>query len=148
MVFPGEGFEPKAVLQTAAVYREDLLYDKYQMGRDTVARFKKEPPYAWIVPQQQWDPPTAALMLSKLNKLGIDVYKADKAFTSDGISYAAGTWVIPMAQPFALFAKTMLEEQTYPDLTKYPDAWEGLVSPQRFRDAYLPPYDMAGWTLS
>ncbi|MBE3072253.1 MAG: hypothetical protein IMZ67_04695 [Acidobacteria bacterium] len=52
-----------------------------------------------------------------------------------------------MAQPFALFAKSMLEEQQYPDLTKYPDAWQGLVSPQKFKDAYLPPYDMAGWTL-
>ena len=86
-------------------------------------------------------------MLAKLRRLGIDVYKADKPFVSDGISYPAGTWVIPMAQPFALFAKTLLEEQRYPDLIKYPDAWEGLVSPQSFKDAYLPPYDMAGWTL-
>jgi hypothetical protein len=138
----------KAVLQTAAAFRRELLYDKYQMGRDTVARFKKEPPYAWIVPQQQWDPPTATLMLVKLRQLGIDVYTADKPFTADGLAYPAGTWVIPMSQPFALFAKGLLEEQRYPDLTKYPDAWEGLVSPQRFKDAYLPPYDMAGWTLS
>jgi hypothetical protein len=138
----------KAVLQTAAVYRQELLYDKYQMGRDTMARFQKEPPYAWIVPQDQWDAPTAAVLLSKLHLLGIDVSKADQPFVSDGISYPAGTWVIPMTQPFALFAKNLLEEQTYPDLTKYPDAWEGLVSPQKFKDAYLPPYDMAGWTLS
>ena len=52
-----------------------------------------------------------------------------------------------MSQPFALFVKNLFEEQVYPDLTKYPDAWQGLVSPQKFKDAYLPPYDMAGWTL-
>ncbi len=135
------------MLVTASNYRQDLLYDKYQMGRDTAARFKTEPPYAWIVPQQQADPPTAALMLEKMRRLGIEVYKADKDFTADGIGYKAGTWVVPMTQPFALFAKAMFEEQRYPDLTKYPDAWEGLVSPQQFKDAYLPPYDMAGWTL-
>jgi hypothetical protein len=137
----------KAVLQMASAYRQELLFDKYQMGRDTIARFKTEPPYAWIIPQEQWDPPTAVLMLAKFKKLAIDVYKADKPFTSDGLSYPAGTWIIPMTQPFALFAKSMLEEQRYPDLTTHPDAWQGLVSPQVFKDAYLPPYDMAGWTL-
>jgi len=137
----------KAVLQMASAYRQELLFDKYQMGRDTIARFKKEPPYAWIVPKEQRDLPTAVVMLTKLRQLAIDIYTADKPFTSDGLAYAAGTWIIPMTQPFALFVKSMLEEQKYPDLTKYPDLWQGLVSPQVFKDAYLPPYDMAGWTL-
>ena len=53
----------KAVLQMASAYRQELLFDRYQMGRDTIARFKKEPPYAWIVPQEQWDLPTAVVML-------------------------------------------------------------------------------------
>jgi len=52
-----------------------------------------------------------------------------------------------MTQPFALFIKNIFEEQDYPDLTKYPHAWQGLVRIQKFPDAYLPPYDMAGWTL-
>jgi len=52
-----------------------------------------------------------------------------------------------MTQPFALFAKNLFEEQTYPDLSKYPHAWQGLVRTQKFKDAYIPPYDMAGWTL-
>jgi hypothetical protein len=137
----------KAVLQTAAVNREQLLYDKYRAGTGVIARFKKEPPYAWIFPPDQWDPPTAALLLNNMKLLGIDIGKADASFTSDGIRYPAGTWIVPMSQPFALFAKNLLEEQRYPDLTKYPDAWQGLVSPQSFKDAYLPPYDIAGWTL-
>jgi len=137
----------KAVLHTAAVYREQLLLDKYRAGAAIIARFRKEPPYAWILPPDQWDPPTAALLLNNLRLLGIEIAKADAAFTSDGLTYPAGTWVIPMSQPFALFVKNLMEEQVYPDLTKYPDAWQGLVSPQRFKDAYLPPYDMAGWTL-
>jgi hypothetical protein len=137
----------KAVLHTAAVYREQLLYDKYRAGEGVMARFKREPPYAWILPPDQWDPPTAALLLNNLKLLGIEITKADSSFTSDGLAYPAGTWVIPMSQPFALFLKNLFEEQVYPDLTKSPDAWQGLVSPQKFKDAYLPPYDMAGWTL-
>jgi hypothetical protein len=137
----------KAVLQTAAVYREKLLYDKYHMGKDVIARFEREAPYAWIIPQEQRDAPTAALLLNKMMLLGIEVYKAKESFVCDGISYPAGTWVIPMNQSFAFFIKNVFEEQRYPDLSKYPEAWQGLVRPQEFPDTYLPPYDVAGWTL-
>jgi hypothetical protein len=63
----------KAVLHTAATYREKFLYAKYVMGRDTITRFQQEPPYAWIIKQDQWDTPTSALLLNKLIMLGIDV---------------------------------------------------------------------------
>jgi hypothetical protein len=137
----------KAVLHTAALYREKFLYGKYQMGRDNIERFQKEPPYAWIIPQDQWDPPTAALLLNKMILLGIDICQAKEAFVSDGISYPAGTWVIPMNQAFALFAKTLFEEQNLHDLAKYPALWQGVTRPQKFPGAFLPPYDMAGFTL-
>jgi hypothetical protein len=137
----------KAVLETAASYRQDLLFDKYQMGRDTIARFKKEPPYGWIVPRDQWDAPAAADMIARLQRHGLEVFTADASFSADGIHYPAGTWVLPTSQPFGFFLKNLFEEQRYPDLSKYPDAWQSLVSPQRFRDAYLPPYDLAGWTM-
>lgn len=137
----------KAVLLTAAKYREELLYDKYQMGRDTIARFQKEPPYAWIIPQAQWDTPVATRLLNNMIFSGINVSKAEEAFVSDGIPYPAGTYVIPMDQPFSSFVKDVFEEQDYPDLTKYPSLWQGITRPQKFPDAFLPPYDMAGWTL-
>jgi hypothetical protein len=137
----------KSVLHTAAKFREALLYDKYKMGVDVMARFEKEPPYAWIIPADQRDAGTTVELLRKMQMLGIEISRAESAFVSDGVSYPAGTWVIPMSQPFALFVKNVFEEQVYPDLTKYPAAWQGLVSPQKFENAYLPPYDMAGWTL-
>jgi hypothetical protein len=137
----------KAVLHTAALYREKFLYGKYQMGKDNINRFQEQPPYAWIIPQAQWDAPTAAVLLNKMILLGIEVYKAEESFDSDGISYPAGTWVIPMSQPFALFVKTLFEEQRLPDLTDYPALWQGVVRPQKFADAFLPPYDDAGFTL-
>lgn len=136
-----------ATLHTAALYRENFLYNRYQMGRDTINRFRKEPPYAWIIPQKQWDTPTTAHLLNTMIMMGIDVCQAEESFESDDITYPAGTWVIPMDQPFALFVKALFEEQTYPDLIKYPSLWQGVVSPQNFRDAYIAPYDMTGWTL-
>ncbi len=137
----------KAVLHTAAVYRERFLYGRYQMGKDTIEKFKNEPPYAWIVPQVQWDPPTAARMLDNLALTGVEVERAEESFEVSGISYPAGTWIVPMDQAFSRFVKAIFEEQTYPDLINYPTLWQGIVAPQAFPDAYLPPYDMAGWTV-
>ena len=137
----------RAVLHTAAVYRERFLYGRYLMGKETIAKFQDEPPYAWIVPRDQWDLPTAARMLDNLVFAGIEVYEATASFVSSGISYPEGTWIVPMDQAFSRFVKAIFEEQTYPDLTKYPTLWQGIVAPQSFDDSYLPPYDMAGWTL-
>lgn len=138
----------KAVLEVASKYREELLYNKYKMGKDVLERFRKEPPYAWIIPPRQHDPQATALLLNRMILLGIDVYKSEESFSCDGISFPIGTWIIPMAQPFALFIKNVFEEQKYPDLRKYPDLWQGLVRSQKFEGApFFDAYDMMGWTL-
>jgi hypothetical protein len=136
-----------AVLQTAAKYKEELLYNKYRMGKDVIDRFRKEPPYAWIIPAQQADPQTVSLLLNRMILLGIDVYRSLEPFTCDGLTYPEGTYIIPMTQPFALFIKNVFEEQKYPDLRKYPDLWQGLVRPIDFEGSPFESYDMMGWTL-
>lgn len=136
-----------AVLDVASKYRKELLFNKYKMGKDVIKRFSEEPPYAWIIPKDQRDPHAASLLLNRMILLGIDVYKSEEAFSCDGINYPAGTYIIPMTQPFALFIKNVFEEQSYPDLRKYPDLWQGLVSPKDFEGAPFESYDMMGWTL-
>ncbi len=137
----------KAVLHVASKYREELLYNKYRMGADVIERFTAEPPFAWIIPKKQDDPGSASLLLNRMILLGIDVYQSTEAFSCDGIDYPAGTFVIPMDQPFALFIKNLFEEQEYPDLRKYPDLWQGLISPTSFQGAPFGSYDQMGWTL-
>jgi len=136
-----------AVLDVAAKYRKELLYNKYRMGADVIQRFTKEPPYAWIIPRKQDDPGNASLLLNRMILLGIDVYHSTEAFSCDGIDYPVGTFIIPMSQPYALFVKNLFEEQRYPDLRKYPDLWQGLISPTKFEGAPFGSYDQMGWTL-
>jgi hypothetical protein len=137
----------KAVLNVAAKYREELLYNKYRMGSDVIQRFAKEPPYAWIIPKKQDDPGNASLLLDRMILLGIEVYQSTESFSCDGIAYPAGTFLIPMNQPFALFVKNVFEEQRYPDMRKYPDLWQGLIRPTSFEGAPFGSYDQMGWTL-
>ena len=124
-----------AVLDYAAKYREQLLYNRYQAGRKAIERYRKEPPYAYLIPQAQRDPATAAAMLQRLAFNGVRVSQLDRDATLDGVAYPRGTWVIPMDQEFGELVRQLFEPQDYPDLREYPEG-----PPEQ-------PYDAAGWTL-
>lgn len=124
-----------AVLDTSAKYREALLYNRYQAARDNIERFKKEPPFAYVIPAQQHDLPTAAELVEKLMINGIEVHQATKPFVANGRQYQTGSWIVLMDQPFAPLVKELFEPQHYPDLRETPNGPPVL------------PYDVAGWTL-
>jgi hypothetical protein len=125
-----------ALLDTVADRREALLQQIYEVNRVTVENGKKSDPSAILIPvDTQHDPHEAAHLVDKLQMGGVDVYRADTAFEADGQKYAAGTFVIPMAQVFARYAKDMLEKQTYPEVRRSP------TSPPE------PPYDVTAWSL-
>jgi hypothetical protein len=124
-----------SVLDTAAKYHEELLYNKYQAGRHNIERFQKNPPYAYVITTEQRDLPTAATLVQKLMINGIEVHQTAKPFAANGRKYPEGSWVILMDQPFAGLVKELLEVQQYPDLRDGPNG-----PPIR-------PYDVAGWTL-
>jgi hypothetical protein len=75
-------------------------------------------------------------VLNILRRGGIEVRRATQDFTAAGQNYKAGTHLIMMNQPYAAFAKAMLERQVYPDLREYPGG-----PPKR-------PYDVTAHTLS
>jgi hypothetical protein len=137
----------KAVLDVAARYRSELLYDKYRVGTDVMERFRSEPPYGYIVPREQPDRSSMALLLERMMLNGIEVYAAEESFVHNGIPYPAGTFILPTSQPFGLFLKNIFERQSYPDLRKYSHLWQGLVNPEDWEGGPLRPYDGVGWTL-
>jgi hypothetical protein len=124
------------LLETAADRRETLLRQIYEVNRDTLEKAKKGDPSALLIPvSTQHDPREAAHLVEKLQMGGVDVYRATAAFEADSKSYAAGTFVIPMAQVFSRYAKDMLEKQTYPEVRRAPNA------------PAEPPYDVSAWSL-
>ena len=107
-----------AVLDLAVKYHEQMQYNKYRAARDTIQQFAKDPPYAYVIPREQHDAPTAGVLMEKLMLNGIEVHQSSKP----------DAWVILMNQPFAGLVKETFEPQTYPTLTQRP-------------------YDVTGWTL-
>ncbi|MDP9170107.1 MAG: peptidase, partial [Acidobacteriota bacterium] len=97
---------------------------------------KSRDPRGYILPSNQADFPTAAKFVNTLLKNGITVMKATAAFTVNGKSYPAGSYVINSAQAFRPHVLDMFEPQDHPNDLRYPGG------------PPIPPYDIAGWTLA
>jgi hypothetical protein len=124
-----------STLEYAAKYKNSLLYNRYQAGRDQIASGKTTAPFAYVIPQRQPDPVAPVEMLRRLAFGGVRVSQLTAPATIDGVSYPTGTWIIPTDQEFAALAREVLDVQKYPDLRQYPGG------------PPLRPYDAAGWTL-
>jgi hypothetical protein len=124
------------LLDAAADRREVLLRQIYEVNRATVEAGRSGDPVAILIPVSQHEPLGAAHLVERLHLGGVEVSRADAAFEADGRSYPAGTFVVPMAQVFARYAKDLLERQTYPEVRPTP------TSPPEA------PYDVTAWSLS
>src|SRR3954469_15566938 len=124
-----------SVLEFASKYKDSLLFDRYQAGRDQIALGKNKPPYAYVIPQQQRDPVAAVEMLRRIAFGGVRVSALPAPVAIGAETFPAGTWIIPTDQEFAAMAREVLDTQAYPDLRQYPGG-----PPER-------PYDAAGWSL-
>ena len=124
-----------AVLDFAGKYKESLLFNRYQAGRDQIALGRGKAPYAYIVPREQRDPVAAVELLRRLAFGGVRVFALTEPVAISGETFPEGTWVVPTDQEFAAIAREVLDVQAYPDLRQYPGG-----PPER-------PYDAAGWTL-
>ncbi len=128
-----------AVLDHAAKNRTEWLSNFYRVNRDAIGRkdpvTAKEKPFAIVVSADQKDPAATREMLWAYQFGDVEISRAKAAFTADGKSYPAGSYVILMAQPSSSFARTLTEVQHYPDLRQYPGG-----PPQR-------PYDVTAYTM-
>ncbi len=125
----------RGLLFAASAYREQLVQNFYDLGRRAVQKGRDGGPFAFIVPQDQYDPATAARLESLLLAGAVEIHRAMEPFRADGEPYPEGTDIIFMAQPYRAYVKTLLERQSYPARRSAPSG-----TPER-------PYDVAGWTL-
>lgn len=123
-----------ALLTNAARNRRYWLENFYGVNRRAVDKWASWPD-AWVIPAGQDNDPGITYAIRSLTMADVEVHRAEESFTVGGMAFAEGSWVIPMNQPYASFANTMLEIQEYPDLREYPGG-----PPQR-------PYDVTAHTL-
>lgn len=123
-----------ALLTNAARNREYWLRNYYHINKRAVEKWDTWPE-AWVIPADQANREGLAYVLRILTMGDVEVHRAEQAFRAGGREFAAGTYVIPMRQPYASYAQTLLDVQHYPDLREFPGG-----PPKR-------PYDVTGHTL-
>ena len=123
------------MIKTAGLHKEDLLFNFYQMYKNSIEKVDPGQPYAFVIPAVQRDYPTTLKMLEVLQMGGVEIHQAKADFIAGGRFYNAGSFVVKTAQPYKTYAWALLEKQKYPDMRQYPGG------------PPVPPYDNAAWTL-
>ncbi len=122
-----------ALLTNAAKNRRYWLENFYRINQRAVRGWTSWPA-AWVLPVGQEGTGLDAVL--RILALGdVEVHRATAAFSADGHAFPEGSYVVPLRQPYASFAHTLLSHQIYPDLRQYPGG------PPR------PPYDVTAHTL-
>ena len=107
-----------SIANNAAEFRERYLNNFYQIGVRAVNR--RTGPSAFVIPAEQTDAATTARLINILRIGDVEVEKATADFDADGKHYSNGSYIVPLAQPYGGFAKTLLEIQNYPNIPEYP----------------------------
>lgn len=123
-----------ALLTNAAKNRRYWLENFFHINERAVNKWDAWPD-AWIIPSGQDNEPGVTYGIRALTMADVEVYRSHAEFVADGVTFPAGSYVIPMNQPYASFANTMLEVQYYPDMREYRGG------------PPLRPYDVTGHTL-
>lgn len=124
-----------SLIEIASLFKEEILFDYYLMGKDAVKKGKEGNPFAFIIPRDQNDPVTVSKLIEILQLGGVEVHYSNKEFKVENVIYPAESYIIFLAQPYGRYVKDLFEEQEYPDLRKSK------------KDPPIQPYDVAGWTL-
>jgi hypothetical protein len=138
--------------ETTAKNRQALLRYLYDYRKSAIQEGQREPVKEYILPPGR-DPNRAAKLAANLMAQGIEVRRAEAAFTNARVrgyfedavqskEFPAGTFVISLAQPAKRLIKTLLDKHV-------PAGKDWIDRQEMLRKKRLPQeiYDVTGWSL-
>jgi hypothetical protein len=124
-----------ALLDDVARNREQWLRTSWQVLQHA-SRGWPGWPWAFVIPAAGQNEMALGTLLEILRHAQVEVRAALGSFTLGFERFFPGTYVVVLRQPYAAFAKALLEREIYPDLREYPGG-----PPQR-------PYDVTAHDLA
>lgn len=118
-----------ASLEMVAQNKRLFLSNFYQKGVEALLKSEEDPPYAFLIPEEQTDPESANYMIGALHRHAIEMQRSNTNRTFGEIEVKSGDILINLNQPYGQLAKTLLEKQNFPT------------------DVEVPPYDDVAWTF-
>jgi hypothetical protein len=104
-------------LHDMAENRAHFLEQFYALGKRAMAKAANEGPAAYVIPADQKRKGNVGNLLAVLQRHGIEIHAADAPITVPGkkegekTTYAKGSYVIRMDQPYSRLADTLLDVQ-------------------------------------
>ena len=115
-------------LDEAATHANEMLRNFYTKSWDSWQKGLTQPPYAFLIPEDQGDPARVAALVSRLMEQHIEVSRAQSPLQLKDGNYPAGTYVVRLDQPYRNYSVDLLTPQRYPKNGE-------------------PPYDDVSWEL-
>jgi hypothetical protein len=103
-----------AALDYAASNSHTLLRNFYTKSLHSWRKGLDEPPYAFVIPEDQGDPGRVAQLVGRLQAQHIEVSLAQSPLKLKDGNYPAGTFVVRLDQPYRNYAVDLLTPQNYP----------------------------------
>lgn len=122
-------------LHTCAIHKKEILAFRNDLSRREIERGKQEPPFYYILPQQQHDQSEMADLVNLLHEHGINSYHLTRDVVVNHRKFHAGDVVVPLSQPYRAFIKEILEAQKFPARHYTPGG------------EMIRPYDITSWSL-
>ena len=103
-----------AALDYSARNSKEMLRNFYKKSWDSWRKGIDEPPYAYLILDDQGDRKRVADMVGRLLAQRIEVGRAQNAITVKEGSFPAGTYVVRLDQPYRNYAVDLLSPQVFP----------------------------------
>jgi len=127
--------------ETAAENRQKLLQDFYDFQLSAISEGRSDDIRVYIIPQQS-DQAGADKLAGQLVQQGVAVGVADSSFKACGENYAAGSYVIDMAQPAKRLVRTLLDADVAMDSDFVAEQEQRRANGLRSKI-----YDVTAWSL-
>jgi len=103
-----------AALDYSAGTAREMLHNFYKKGWDSWQKGLTQPPYAFLIPQDQGDPTRVGQLVGRLLGQHIEVSRAEAPISLKDGNFPAGTYVVRLDQPYRNYAVDLLTPQNYP----------------------------------
>jgi hypothetical protein len=116
-----------SALDFTAQHSKSMLENFYRAGYNSWRKGIEQAPFAFMIPSDQGDPTRVAQLVSRLMAQGIEVQRSTANVVLKEGTFAAGTYVVRLDQPYRNYAVDLLAPKFYPkDATEpYDDiSWE------------------------
>jgi hypothetical protein len=112
-----------SALQLTSMFPNLVLQNFYVKTKNSMEDGRARAPHGYVFPMQR-DMTKVATLINVLRAQGIEVGRLNAPMTIDSVTYAAGSYVVKLDQPYGRLAKNLLERQDYPDpaLRTYDDS--------------------------